>query len=281
MRMRIERLGGKARNEMQAVGGRRRVNWGDLLDEVWGKDTGDWAEKPLAELANSNGSTCITRQSVTDGISRHVASNARQSQIIHHSNFQKINKLATNKSLSFTQATLSPEVPGKSVNCSQENKQSGEHVVKEKHTKTREKQTIVASTHKTIPRKRSKTTANWSGNKKRKKLQQLCLDLGQKRFGHVTCKGCGMVYSVGLKQDEGDHVKFHKKYLAGVSFNGWKRERIVAEFLDGRIIVVYPSDPKHHMRKIQELCTLVDSELGYAVGLSPWRATTMVDVHIQ
>ncbi len=43
-------------------------------------------------------------------------------------------------------------------------------------------------------------------------------DLGQKTFGHVTCKVCGMVYTFGQAEDEMEHVKFHKKFISGVKF---------------------------------------------------------------
>ena len=43
-------------------------------------------------------------------------------------------------------------------------------------------------------------------------------DLGQKTFGHVTCKVCGMVYTYGQADDRSEHYKFHRKFLSGVKF---------------------------------------------------------------
>ena len=43
-------------------------------------------------------------------------------------------------------------------------------------------------------------------------------DLGQKNFGHVTCKVCGMVYTSGQPADQAEHLHFHKNYLSGINF---------------------------------------------------------------
>ena len=31
---------------------------------------------------------------------------------------------------------------------------------------------------------------------------------------------------------------------------GWKNERVVRQFHDGRIVVILPTDPKHHLKKV-------------------------------
>lgn len=33
-------------------------------------------------------------------------------------------------------------------------------------------------------------------------------------------------------------------------FQGWKKERVVAEFWDGKIILVMPDDPKYAVKKV-------------------------------
>lgn len=43
---------------------------------------------------------------------------------------------------------------------------------------------------------------------------------------------------------------------------GWKKERVVAEFWDGKILLVTPDDPKYATRKV---CT-VSEESFYLVG---------------
>lgn len=35
-----------------------------------------------------------------------------------------------------------------------------------------------------------------------------------------------------------------------VSCQGWKKERILAEYPDGKIILVLPDDPKYTLRKV-------------------------------
>lgn len=43
-------------------------------------------------------------------------------------------------------------------------------------------------------------------------------DYGQKLFGHVTCKVCGMVYTHGQLDDQTEHSRFHKKFVTGINF---------------------------------------------------------------
>lgn len=33
-------------------------------------------------------------------------------------------------------------------------------------------------------------------------------------------------------------------------FQGWKKERVVAEFWDGKILLVMPDDPKYAVKKV-------------------------------
>lgn len=33
-------------------------------------------------------------------------------------------------------------------------------------------------------------------------------------------------------------------------FQGWKKERVVAEFWDGKILLVMPDDPKYAIKKV-------------------------------
>lgn len=93
--------------------------------------------------------------------------------------------------------------------------------------------------------------------------EQLYLDLGQKKFGHVCCRSCGMIYTYGQTQDSVDHYRFHQTLMKGISFQGWKKERIIERYPEGRIIVVLPSDPKQHQKKIDDIISAIDCELGY------------------
>uniref|UniRef100_A0A2I3G4Z3 Establishment of sister chromatid cohesion N-acetyltransferase 1 n=1 Tax=Nomascus leucogenys TaxID=61853 RepID=A0A2I3G4Z3_NOMLE len=51
-------------------------------------------------------------------------------------------------------------------------------------------------------------------------------------------------------------------YLAYGSM-GWKKERILAEYPDGRIIMVLPEDPKYALKKVDEIREMVDNDLGF------------------
>eukprot|EP00062_Callorhinchus_milii_P008409 gi/632951072/ref/XP_007891092.1/ PREDICTED: N-acetyltransferase ESCO2 isoform X1 [Callorhinchus milii] len=105
-------------------------------------------------------------------------------------------------------------------------------------------------------------------NKRKKDIEreykdQLIIDAGQKHFGAVACKSCGMIYTAANPEDEMQHVQHHQRYLERLRYVGWKKERVVAEYLDGKIILVLPDDPKYALKKVEELLELVDNELGY------------------
>jgi hypothetical protein len=97
----------------------------------------------------------------------------------------------------------------------------------------------------------------------KRRLEQMILDVGQKGFGPVTCKVCGMLYTPQSADDAERHVIYHKKFTEGMTFPGWRHERVLREYDDGRVIMVVPSDPKSHQNKAQEMCSLINLELGY------------------
>jgi len=47
-------------------------------------------------------------------------------------------------------------------------------------------------------------------------------------------------------------------------FQGWKNERVIIEepFTSSRIILVEPHDPKQYWKKVLEILTVVDRDLG-------------------
>merc|ERR1712099_121755 len=71
-----------------------------------------------------------------------------------------------------------------------------------------------------------------------------------------------MIYSNSVHEDEQNHSRFHKRFLKASSFTGWKSERVVEEYHDGRIILVNQNDPKSHVRKMEEVREVVDVDLG-------------------
>uniref|UniRef100_A0A3Q4ALK7 Establishment of sister chromatid cohesion N-acetyltransferase 1 n=1 Tax=Mola mola TaxID=94237 RepID=A0A3Q4ALK7_MOLML len=88
-------------------------------------------------------------------------------------------------------------------------------------------------------------------------------DAGQKHFGAVACSVCGMLYSAANPEDESQHLLFHNQFVSAVKYVGWKKERILAEYPDGKIILVLPDDPKYALRKVEEIREVVDSDLGF------------------
>ncbi|XP_051954412.1 N-acetyltransferase ESCO2-like [Xyrauchen texanus] len=92
---------------------------------------------------------------------------------------------------------------------------------------------------------------------------QLIIDAGQKQFGATTCDSCGMLYSTDSPEDNFQHTQFHQRFLDTIKFVGWKKERVVAEFWDGKIILVLPDDPKYATKKADDVRRIADSELGF------------------
>uniref|UniRef100_A0A8C0DA85 Establishment of sister chromatid cohesion N-acetyltransferase 1 n=1 Tax=Balaenoptera musculus TaxID=9771 RepID=A0A8C0DA85_BALMU len=94
--------------------------------------------------------------------------------------------------------------------------------------------------------------------------KQLIIDAGQKRFGAVSCSVCGMLYTASNPEDETQHLLFHNQFISAVKYVGWKKERILAEYPDGRIIMVLPEDPKYALKKgyrvIEEKLPVIRSE---------------------
>ncbi|CAL8317579.1 unnamed protein product [Merluccius merluccius] len=110
---------------------------------------------------------------------------------------------------------------------------------------------------------------------------QLIIDAGQKQFGAAICSACGMVYSADSPEDQYQHSQFHQRFLDSIKFVGWKKERVVAEFWDGKIVLVMPDDPKYALKKAEEVRRVVDNELGFQqVSLScPRQAKTYLFIN--
>ncbi|XP_009870352.1 PREDICTED: N-acetyltransferase ESCO2 [Apaloderma vittatum] len=106
---------------------------------------------------------------------------------------------------------------------------------------------------------------------KSKKAKELCkrsrdqmiIDAGQKHFGAVVCKSCGMIYMAASPEDEAQHLQHHERFLETLQYVGWKKERVVAEFWDGKIVLILPDDPKYAVKKAEDVREIVDNELGF------------------
>ncbi|KAJ3611659.1 hypothetical protein NHX12_021674 [Muraenolepis orangiensis] len=92
---------------------------------------------------------------------------------------------------------------------------------------------------------------------------QTIIDAGQKHFGAVACSVCGMLYSAANPEDETQHILFHNQFISAVKYVGWKKERILGEYPDGKVILVLPDDPKYALKKVEEIREMVDSDLGF------------------
>ncbi|XP_012379520.2 N-acetyltransferase ESCO2-like [Dasypus novemcinctus] len=112
--------------------------------------------------------------------------------------------------------------------------------------------------------KQTNTQKNTNTKDTNKEIKdQFIIDAGQKYFGATMCKSCGMIYTASNPEDELQHVQYHQRFLEGIKYSGWKKERVVAEFWDGKIVLVLPHDPNYAIRKVEDVQELVDSELGF------------------
>ncbi|XP_061756914.1 N-acetyltransferase ESCO2 isoform X2 [Nerophis ophidion] len=112
---------------------------------------------------------------------------------------------------------------------------------------------------------------------------QLVIDAGQKQFGAITCSSCGMVYSADNPEDSFQHDQFHQYLLDAIKYVGWKKERVLAEFWDGKILMVMPDDPKYAIKKAEDVRRIADNELGFQqVTLSrPSQAKTYLFINTE
>ncbi|KAK3571664.1 hypothetical protein QTP86_015980 [Hemibagrus guttatus] len=93
--------------------------------------------------------------------------------------------------------------------------------------------------------------------------EQKTTDKNQNAFGATTCNVCGMLYSPSIAEDETQHLLFHNQFISAVRYVGWKKERILGEYPDGKIILVLPDDPKYALKKVEEIREMVDNDLGF------------------
>ncbi|XP_051265728.1 N-acetyltransferase ESCO2 isoform X2 [Dicentrarchus labrax] len=133
-------------------------------------------------------------------------------------------------------------------------------------------QTVSSAKERTVRRRKEKQDDD-----------QLIIDAGQKQFGATTCSSCGMVYSADNPEDNFQHNQFHQRFLDSIKFVGWKKERVVAEFWDGKILLVMPDDPKYAIKKAEEVRRVADNELGFQqVTLSrPTQAKTYLFINTE
>ncbi|XP_033225082.1 N-acetyltransferase ESCO2 [Belonocnema kinseyi] len=111
-----------------------------------------------------------------------------------------------------------------------------------------------------------KRSANWQISSKAGGADdQYQIDCGQKNFGANQCNECGIVYQVGDAEDENAHLNYHNN-VRTLKFQGWKNEKLVwdEEHTSSRIILIEPSDPKQHWKKVGEILNVVDTDLGLA-----------------
>uniref|UniRef100_A0A182YL34 N-acetyltransferase domain-containing protein n=1 Tax=Anopheles stephensi TaxID=30069 RepID=A0A182YL34_ANOST len=98
---------------------------------------------------------------------------------------------------------------------------------------------------------------------------QYQIDAGQRGYGAVHCKECGLTYSTHEPEEERFHDSFHRSQ-AKLTFPGGMNELVVASVpewdVTGRIIVVASQSEGNRplLKRIRGVLEVVDAELGYA-----------------
>ncbi|KAI8476114.1 MAG: ESCO1/2 acetyl-transferase-domain-containing protein [Monoraphidium minutum] len=118
------------------------------------------------------------------------------------------------------------------------------------------------------------TASRLSGGKR---SVQVFLDLGQRDFSASRCPACGMVYARGREDDEALHRAHCAPGSQGVKFQGWARERVLlSDAFQGRLLMVLPSDPASHIKKLEEVAALVERlhclTPGWLLAGEQWKA---------
>ncbi|XP_062560241.1 N-acetyltransferase eco isoform X2 [Armigeres subalbatus] len=97
-------------------------------------------------------------------------------------------------------------------------------------------------------------------------FNQYQIDAGQRQYGAQQCAGCGLLYSAHEPEEEMIHDNYHAS-LHILRFPGWNSEAVVAHVpewdVSGRILAVGMTAGQHKLRKVQEVLTVVDRELGF------------------
>lgn len=97
-------------------------------------------------------------------------------------------------------------------------------------------------------------------------FNQYQIDAGQRQYGAQQCPGCGLLFSAHEPEEEIIHDNYHAS-LHILRFPGWNSEAVVAHVpewdVSGRILAVGMTAGQHKLRKVQEVLTVVDQELGF------------------
>ncbi|KAH0643328.1 hypothetical protein KY290_034938 [Solanum tuberosum] len=90
-------------------------------------------------------------------------------------------------------------------------------------------------------------------------LENIVPNLGVTKSGKVLNKK-----RKGDEEDEQFHKTFHKNYMHGIPFKGWRNERKlrIPSLEIGRIILVLDNDPPPQRNKVQEVVKMMEMELG-------------------
>lgn len=150
--------------------------------------------------------------------------------------------------------------------CTYQKRQKNVEKVHERERKTFESPDSVLPKPKTEPNEQEHECKQVKPVNISKPKKQLYLDLGQVDFSYTTCKVCGIMYAKGEEQDEHTHDLYHKQFLQGIRFTGWKEERLLGKTAEGRILAVLPGDHPHHLAKVKEVSEYLEKQLGLCPG---------------
>uniref|UniRef100_H0XT29 Uncharacterized protein n=1 Tax=Otolemur garnettii TaxID=30611 RepID=H0XT29_OTOGA len=91
--------------------------------------------------------------------------------------------------------------------------------------------------------------------------KQLIIDSGQKHFGAISWNACGRLYTASNPEDETQHLLLPNRFVSA-KICGLEK-RVLAEYSDSRIIIVFAEDPKYALKKVDKIRELVGDYLGF------------------
>lgn len=107
--------------------------------------------------------------------------------------------------------------------------------------------------------------------KKKKKLTQMYLDLGQKSFHSTQCATCGFVYTPGKKGEERLHADHHAKEVGNRVIKFGKGAPagfalVATDGKEGSIHVARSGGSGGKNKALEEVCRMLERELGMCEG---------------
>ncbi|XP_035724658.1 N-acetyltransferase ESCO1-like isoform X2 [Vespa mandarinia] len=222
-----------------------------VLEDDWADDEYDTMETLITNNMKNNVSPL---KSIITPSNLEIPSSNELSKMISM-NIKDTPSITNNKNSSSTIQNLDDM-----TEVEKENKEKYYPIFNKGYSMKNAESDVTKLTHGTKKSTKWQLSAKGSGNE-----NQYQLDAGQKNFGATQCSECGIVYQLGDPEDENAHLNYHNS-VKTLKFQGWKNERVVIDdpLTSSKIILIEPNDSKQCWKKVSEILTVVDRDLGLA-----------------